>query len=129
MYRNFYLTLWAVCILSAACIVGAGIVASDAMAAARPVALADASTPPNTLRYVMPGQHVTYPIQCANGSGFWSDVSAYRWNGKPLGAQRWSRSALRWVWDDPRGGRVTFDGITFRNRTRSPVLVAGWCES
>jgi hypothetical protein len=129
MFRRFYIVLWAVCILSAASIIGAGAVASAAMAADfRPVALTDATVPPNTLRYLMPGQHVTYPIQCANGSGFWSDVSAYRWSGRALGAQRWSRSALRYVWDDPRGGRVTFDGITFRNRTRSPVLVAGWCS-
>lgn len=129
MAKRLIVGVWMSSVLSAILIVAVGCHASAVMAAptARAVPLAAATEAPAMLRYLMPGQHETRVIQCPNAV-HWTNVSAYRWNGRALGAQRWSANALRDVWDDPRGGRVTFDGITFRNRTRAPVLVAGWCD-
>lgn len=93
----------------------------------RSVALTDATIPPTYLTYLWPRARVTYAPNC-QPSGYFSDVSAYRWDGRTLGPQRWNRDHDRTYWRDPSGGRVTFDGITFRNHTNHPVLVAGWCE-
>lgn len=88
-------------------------------------ALGDARTPPTELAYLQPHASVTYAhgrsgYNC-QPRGWFSDMQAYRWNGSAMPAQRRTRDGYRW-------GRVTFDGITFRNGSRAPVLVAGWCE-
>lgn len=98
---------------------------------ARPVSLADASTAPTYLVYLWPHASVTYASGHAGyncrGGGWFSDVSAYTWRGAAVGAQHWNRAHDLIYWRT-RNGRVTFDGITFYNASRSPVLVAGWCE-
>ncbi len=90
--------------------------------AAEPVGLADAASAPSYVSVLAPGASVTVDRQCRGGR-WWSDVNAYRWTGRPLAAQTWNgdRTVTRW-------GRVTFDGVTFRNGGRVAVLVAGWCE-
>jgi len=85
-------------------------------AQARAVAQTDAAASPSYVRVLAPGASVTKARQCPHGAR-WSDFNAYRANGRALASQR--RSA----W-----GRVTFDGVTFRNGERFAVLVAGWCE-
>lgn len=92
----------------------------SAASASRPVTLRDARVSPSYLRLLEPGRATTVLRQCPGY--FWQELSAYQWNGESLPAQRWNRdhTLLRW-------GRVTFDGITFRNHYRQPVLVAGWC--
>ena len=106
--------------------------ASTGAPAPRAVALSDANVAPTHLVYLWAGAHVTMAdaqgFTCTRGRGWYVETSAYRWNGAPLSAQRWNRSRTLTFWRDPRGGRVTFDGITFRNRTARAVLVAGWCE-
>lgn len=105
--------------------IGAAILATLSLAGgaqARPVALPDAKTPPTYLRYLQPGERVTVERQCPHG-GYWSDLSAYRWNGAGLPGQQWSHDRTRTSW-----GRVTFDGVTWSNHYRLPVIVAGWCE-
>lgn len=100
--------------------------------APRAVGLFDAVAPPQYLVYLGPGASVTYAYghdghNCPRG-GFFTDTSAYTWRGGSLTPQRWNRDRTLTFWRSQDGGRVTFDGITFRNRTPSPVLVAGWCE-
>jgi len=123
-------------ILASAAMVGgtvvAGSVASDAMASARPVALADATVPPTVLVYVAPGRGYTTrharPCRARSGRrGYFSDVSAYRWDGSALGAQTWHAPELAYVWRDHDDFAVTYNGRTFFNDTTAPVLVAGWC--
>lgn len=99
---------------------------------AREVELSDARRPPTRLAYLMPGEARTYARgiegwNCRDRTWF-SDVSAYHWDGSALGPQRFNRRTQVMFWRSVRG-RVTFDGITFRNRTDRPVLVAGWCEN
>lgn len=94
--------------------------------APRAVSLSDARRAPDTLVYLYPHQRVT-PTQCA-GSGYFTDTSAYTWRGGALSAQRWNRAHDRTFWSAPYGGRVVFDGVTFRNATARGVLVAGWCD-
>lgn len=99
------------------------------------VGLGDALTPPTVLHYLRPHRSITYTHgrdghNCPRG-GWFSDVSAYAWNGTAIGAQvdyddydAWSvRSAGHGA-----HGHVTFDGITFWNGSNVPVLVAAWCE-
>lgn len=103
---------------------------ASADAAANPVGLADARSAPQTILYVIPGgQYDTLDgvSQCARG-GFWTEFSAYRWDGSALGGQRWNAMHDRAYWHDARGGRVTFDGRTIYNGTRHPILFAGWCS-
>jgi hypothetical protein len=95
---------------------------------ARNVPLSQATTPPRFLRLLRPGRKVTRGKRRQCGRSFWTETHAYHWNGDTLGEQTWNRADDRTRWADPRGGRVVFDGVTFRNRTRSPVLVAGWCS-
>jgi hypothetical protein len=95
------------------------------------VSLGQAETPPTYLTYLWPNGHVTYARghdghNCPRG-GFFTDTSAYRWNGGALGPQRWNRDHTLTYWRGYKGN-VTFDGITFTNTTRAKVLVAGWCE-
>ena len=87
--------------------------------AAESVALADAASAPSHLRLLEPGESVTRSRQC--GRDDWSNVNAYRWNGRALAAQRWTQNGWRW-------GRVTFEAGRFTNGSRSAVLVAGWCD-
>jgi hypothetical protein len=116
-----------------------GAIESPAHAAPGPraVSLADASAPPTMLAYVLPGHAFTpntdsegRPCHAHGRAGYFSDASAYRWNGSALGAQHWNASALVYYWH-ARGhvGAVAYDGLTFRNDTRAPILVAGWCEA
>ena len=85
----------------------------------RPVTLRQAAIPPTYLRMLQPGRSTTVTRQC--GSQYWSELSAYQWNGEALPGQRYYGERMHW-------GRVTFDGITWRNGTSQPVLVAGWCD-
>lgn len=102
----------------------------------RAVGLADALSPPQYIVYLGVGAHVTYARtdkghvgeNCPRTGGYFTDVSAYHWNGTALRAQRWTPDGTVTYWPNSNGRRVTFDGITFTNRTRAPVLVAGWCE-
>jgi hypothetical protein len=94
--------------------------------AAQSVRLTDATVAPSWLRLVQPHRSAAIPLGCAYRL---SDVSAYRWNGHALGAQRWTADHLVTYWTTRHHRRVTFDGRTFRNRTRSAVIVAAWCES
>jgi hypothetical protein len=89
------------------------------------VALADAAYAPDYLRVLRPMRATTVARQCGR-DGYWPEVSAYKWNGAALGGQRWNAERTLTYWRAARG-RVTFDGITWRNRTWHAVLVAGWC--
>jgi hypothetical protein len=87
----------------------------------RAVTLDDASYPPTFLVYLNAGQRShDIPQGC-------SDLSAYRWNGKALGPQHWNRMHDRILWSTRKGRSVVFDGLSFENRTRLPVVVAAWC--
>lgn len=135
MYRPFFLA----CLCSAAMTIGivwAGCAASDAMAQARPVALADAHSAPSMLHYVQAGRYFTPNTDAmgrpckrtAQARAYYSDVSAYAWDGSALGAQRRNARTLLTYWHRPgSAGAVTYDGLTFHNDTYAPVLVAGWC--
>lgn len=97
------------------------------------VGLFDARQAPTYLVYLTPGGRVTYArgrngYNCPRSDAYFSDVSAYTWRGGSLSVQRWSRDRTLTYWRSPDGGRVTFDGITFRNASASPVLVGGWCD-
>jgi hypothetical protein len=97
------------------------------------VGLFDATTPPQYEVYLGVGASVTYAhgrngYNCPRG-GYFTDVSAYTWRGGSLTVQRWNRDHTLTYWRSQDGGRVTFDGITFRNHSRAPVLVAGWCDN
>lgn len=110
----------------------------------RAVSLSDADRAPDFLRILYPAgrpccAHVdtAWPVGwylgerriariCRGRGGMFSDVSAYRWNGSPLGPQR--RTVDGWsYWRHPRGGRVEWDGVGFWNGSARPVLVAAWC--
>lgn len=107
----------------------------SASAQARAVGLGDAITPPTYLVYLYPHGSVTYARSdrhhvgenCPHG-GFFTDVSAYHWNGTALAPQRWTSDHTLTYWRNRNGRSVSFDGITFHNGTYSPVLVAGWCD-
>jgi hypothetical protein len=73
-----------------------------------------------------PGAVVTVDRQCAHG-GWFTEYQAYRSNGDALGPQHRSRDGLLVSWAG-RHGRVTFDGVTFRNLTHARTRVAGWCS-
>lgn len=111
----------------------AGSFASSAMQA-RPVALAQATTPPTEMVYLYPNASVTYAdangYNCPDHRSYFVETSAYQWNGKALAGQRWNADHTVSFWTRPGHPhqRVSFDGITFRNRTKTGVLVAGWCE-
>lgn len=95
-------------------------------ASARAVSLADATVAPTVLRLVAPHHTASVPLACAYSL---TDVSAYRWNGNPLSAQRWTTDGTVTYWATVHHRRVTFDGRTFRNGARVPVLVAAWCDA
>lgn len=117
--------------------IGAGLIATVADASvpqARPVALTEARSAPTYLVYLWPHGSVTYATgndghNCpGKRGGYFSDVSAYAWNGSALGPQRWDDIGA-YYWHVPHHhGRVTFDGSTFNNESRYRVLVAAWCE-
>lgn len=123
-----------VVVIVALAAIAASAAATPAHAATRAVSLADARVAPTYLYYLRAGARVT-PRRIDNGrqcgQGYFADTSAYDWTGGALGAQRWNRDGDRTFWRDPRSPHrlVTFDGLTFRNHLRRPVLVAGWCES
>jgi hypothetical protein len=93
--------------------------------AAQPVSMSDATYPADFHARVRPGASVTVERQC--GAGFFTETSAYRSNGGALAGQRWTADETLTYWRG-RHGRVTFDGVTFKNGTRAPVVVAGWCS-
>lgn len=120
------------CILTCATLTADAAVASPVHA--RPVSLSDARYAPDYLSNLGAGASLTITAQCPRG-GHWNDVSAYTWRGGALSGQRWTDDGILSYWL-PRAehgrpgtyfGRVTFDGITFRNTTRAAVIVAGWC--
>lgn len=122
------------------CAMGLGATLAHADTGARSVSLDDALSPPSRSAYLYPGARVTYAyghqgLNCppngdADVSGFFTDVSAYRWNGHAMAhAQEWDTDGfIVTLWRDSSGRSVTFDGITFRNHTHHRVIVAGWCE-
>lgn len=111
---------------------------SVAQASPRAVSLSDARTPPTALAIVRPHHAYMPPADnegrpCGLGvrhHGYFSDVSAYQWTGAALAPQRWDRIGV-YYWNIGHGhhGRVTYDGLMWRNESRRTVLVAGWCES
>lgn len=84
------------------------------------VSLSDASYPPAYVHLVQPGKGYV-PLYCEG------EVSAYTWKGGKIGPQRWNKMHDRMFWRG-NGGKVWFDGVRWYNSTRSPVLVAGWCN-
>lgn len=109
----------------------AGKVDSAQPAQPREVELSDARRAPSKLAYLKPGQYKTWAhgeagFNCRRG--YFTDTSAYHWDGSALAPQRWNRDRTLAYWRSVRG-RVTFDGITFRNHTSQPVIVAGWCDN
>lgn len=126
--RSGYATAACIALACFACV-------SSAVAAPRAVRLSDARTAPTHLALLAPHARTTLDDwQCGrapvNGSAsdrYYSDTSAYGWDGHALGAQRWTRDHTVTYWRT-RTGRVTFDGVVFRNHSRRAVLVAGWCE-
>lgn len=139
-YRTPYLIA---ALTSALLLAGILLAGSAASRQAREVELSDARIAPSKLAYLKPGQDRTYAHgvegwNCPHRTWF-SDVSAYHWDGSALGPQRFDARALKYVWRNTVQrarrshwrsvkGQVTFDGITFHNRTGQPVIVAGWCE-
>jgi hypothetical protein len=117
------------CVLSIGLAFAGSALASEGTWHANRVGLGDATTAPTYLVYLRPHGSVTYSVgsdghNCPRG-GFFTDVSAYAWNGTAIGAQFHTNDHDYW-----RGyrGRVSFDGITFHNGTHRKVLVAGWCD-
>lgn len=102
-------------------------------AGAHPVSPIRAAVAPSEMAYVKPRRSVTFAHGVEGWNcpprGWFSDVSAYRWNGGALGEQEWPSDTPfpHYTWRDEDGRSITFDGITFRNHTRRSVLVAGWC--
>lgn len=89
---------------------------------AHPVSLADARSAPDYIAAIPAHAAVTFDVACVA-----SDVSAYRADGRAIGAQHRTRAGLDY-WRIPRiGGRVTFDGRTFVNRSSVRATVAVWC--
>lgn len=103
---------------SAALVTRTPALAESAPPVAHRVTLADASSPPTRLLYLRPGRTRCIAPRLAYGM---SDVQAYRWNGRALPAQRYSRDGLTILW-----GRVAFDGVCWQNGTRQPILAAVW---
>lgn len=134
-YRLTTALVAATVMLQVGAIQTAGSFASDSMQA-RPVALSDATFPPTEMVYLYPGASVTYAYgvsgyNCPDHKSWFTETSAYQWNGKALGPQHRSKSSNYfdyWVRPGHPHQRVSFDGITFRNHTKIGVLVAGWCE-
>jgi hypothetical protein len=103
-----------------------------------PVSLTDARTPPTAMAYV-PGvmrpvrlqRPASVALGCPTGARP-TDVSAYRWNGRALGAQTFTPDGS--MWQVKRGrynvGAVTYERRTgtFTNESARPVLVAIWCD-
>ncbi len=92
--------------------------AAPAVADAKPVSLDDARSAPDSLTLLQAGESAK-PAECV------TEVSAYGWRGRKLGPQTRTHAGFSWR---SATGRVTFDGATFRNRSRRAVLVAGWCS-
>jgi hypothetical protein len=103
------------------CVASLASATAQAQPPSQPVALRDAIVAPDYLRIIKPGRSVTVRNQCHGR--YWSELSAYRWNGEALPGQRWNADNDRTYW-----GRVTFDGITWTNHYGSAVMVAGWCS-
>jgi hypothetical protein len=98
------------------------------------VALTDAHSAPSVMVMLTPNEHITY----AHGRDGWNcrrsyftDVSAYSWTGRAIGAQHHDARTDVDYWRVPHHGthtsEVVFDGATFFNHSRASVLVAGWC--
>jgi hypothetical protein len=114
-------------------------VAAPATASARPVSLSQANYAPDWMVLVQ-GDSAATPAVDRKGqpricktitgrSGYFADINAYQWYGSALDSQHVNRRNGFLYWRDRQGGgRVTFDGFTFRNHTTEPVLVAGWCD-
>lgn len=111
--------------LISVCASALGASLASASTPARAVSLSDARIAPDMLRILPAGHAATFLRQCPRGHYF-TETSAYRWNGRALSGQRWNADRTLTYWR-ARHGRVTFDGLTFHNGTRAAVLVAGWC--
>lgn len=141
VYRMFTyavsITLATVLILASTASLSATLRTADASTGAHAVSLADASFRPDRLAYVRSGQSVTFRRQCGGRvdvrshhwtRDYFTEISAYRWNGARLSPQMWSADQTLTVWVTQNYRPVTFDGLTFRNGTTSTVIVAGWCS-
>lgn len=108
----------------------AGSLAATAVAVAAPqpraVPASAATVGADFSASLRPGGVVTVDHQCAHG-GWFTEFQAYRSDGRALGPQRRSPDGRLRFWAG-RHGRVTFDGVTFRNGTRARARVAGWCS-
>jgi hypothetical protein len=96
----------------------AAAIPASAQAAPRAVELSDASIAPTFLKYVHPGGTANVPCDP-------TDVSAYRWDGNALGAQRKSAG---WDYWQARTGRAWYTDRVFLNLSKRPVIVAAWCD-
>lgn len=124
--RTALLFLLACVVCSAVLTFDARDASADSHPVAHPVSMADATYPADFHARLRPGASVTVDNQCGHGD-FFSEFSAYRSDGGALAGQRWGQDGTL-VWWSGRHGRVTFDGITYKNGTRATVIVAGWCS-
>lgn len=106
----------------------------------QPVALSEADAP--TWVAIVPARgHATPRTREATGQpcartahgrtyyGYATDAQTYGPTGAPYAAQRWDAREAVWYWHaHGRTRAVSYDGLTFFNPTRAPVLVALWCE-
>lgn len=93
---------------------------------ARPMSTSDATAGADFTATIRPGQRLTIEHQCARG-GYFTEFSAYRHDGSALGPQNWREGRTLVYWQGAHG-RVTFDGVTWRNETRATAVVKGWCS-
>lgn len=135
LLRTRFVVALAVCtvgfVVSTANMLGAELASAASRTHSRSVSLSDARFAPSVLVYVRAGETYTLrharPCKGKRGRSYFTDVSAYTWQGGALGAQTWDAGDEVYAWRAP-SGRVAFDGRTFHNETSAPVLVAGWCE-
>jgi hypothetical protein len=123
---RFAVTLSIAVAIAASFICALGAVTATAQVS-RAVSLSDATYAPSFLRLVPARSELTHRQYPCKGKHYFGDVSAYRWNGRALGAQQRDIDNLLY-WSAPSGRAVGYDGRTFYNGLRVPVLVAGWCN-
>lgn len=81
------------------------------------------------LQVVVPaGGHVEVgEEQCeGGGDGYFAEVAVSQRDGRPLGEPSTSSDGTVDTWR-ALGGRITWDGVTFRNTSSGAVTVAAWC--
>lgn len=102
-------------------------------AEARRVSAYEALLPPSYAR-VVPPWGVWRPPVCEDGRRAYTDVSAYRRNGKALGPQELMGRHSYWWSSRWRSSRWTYGVLynkkraRFWNQTWGPILAAVWCD-